>query len=199
MGNESFDPDATPVDGTHVARPARMRAVPTARDEHLSGRGTARGRRESASFHFAIPQALAFFLGGSLVLLGALLITEISAPSMFSGLRNIASAPRAPHHQPVPTRSVHHVPKPSGHGPVLTGLSPEIAMPGSTIELSGTGFFSANDEIVVRVAGHPAPTRCPTEQRCFVVLPAAPKGTTESTVQVVTESGASNSLSIRYG
>ena len=133
-------------------------------------------------------------------MLVALLVADLTAPSIFDSLRNIAATPNPKQaHHPAPTWSVRHAPKPSGDAPVLTGLSPESATPGSTIELNGTGFFSADNQITARVAGEPAPTRCPTRERCFVVLPAASKGVTEAWIRIVTEAGSSNSLPVRYG
>ena len=147
-------------------------------------------------------RVVALILAGALIMLAALLVADVAAPSIFNGLRNITPTPRVVGNQTAPSHGghrSHNAPKPSGTGPVLTALSPESATPGSTIELVGSGFFSADHAIVARVAGSPAPTRCPTEQRCYVVLPAAPKGVTETSVQIVTETGTSNSLTIHYG
>ena len=162
-------------------------------------------QRGHSSRRIGIPRALVFALVGSLLMLTALLIADLTAPSIFDSLRNIVATPNSKqthHFAPAPSAQhapKTHAPKPSAHAPVLTGLSPESATPGSTIELSGTGFFSANNEITARVAGTPAPTRCPTRQSCLVVLPAASKGATETSIQIVTEAGSSNSLPIRYG
>lgn len=145
-------------------------------------------------------------LAGSLVLLSVLLIVQFVFPSAFGGLRNTAAThnrtiPRARHHSTNshPVHKVHKVLTSSGPGPVLNSLSPTQAKAGSTIVLSGSGFFSASHQVVARIDGQPAPTSCPTTQRCLVVLPAAPKGATQASVEVVTESGRSNTLTIHYG
>jgi hypothetical protein len=197
MPNESFDPDATPVEGTRPTR-AWNRPVTTGSwplppsVRRLAGGHDDDGPGRSAS------RAFAFVLGGALAILIVLEIANLSAPSLFSGLRNVAQAPHEGHKQGQPTRHHSRATTSRGSGPVLSAISPQTATPGSTVELTGSGFFSANHQIVARVAGAPAPTRCPTEETCYVVLPAAPRGTSESSVQLVTETGTSNSLEIRY-
>jgi IPT/TIG domain len=198
MSNESFDPDATPVDGTRATRAWNRPTTTGLRPLPPSVRRLA--RHDDDGSRLGISKTFAFVLAGALVILIALVIINLSAPSLFSGLRNVTKTPHGSRKH-APAAGHHSSPgtKPSGPGPVLTAISPQTATPGSTIELSGSGFFSANHQIVARVAGAPAPTRCPTEELCYVVLPTAPKGTSESSVQLVTETGTSNSLEVRYG
>jgi hypothetical protein len=202
MTDEPVDPDATPVEGTRVNRAWDAYRDPTSRVQGPTIRQIAGVPRRNAPSKSGSARALTFALAGAFVMLAALYAADMAAPSIFSGLRNIASSPRTTAQQTSPSQrghSTHNAPKATGPGPVLTTLSPQSATPGSTIELIGTGFFSADHEIVARVAGSPAPTRCPTEERCYVVLPAAPKGVSETSIQIVTETGTSNSLAIHYG
>ncbi|MGB9111909.1 MAG: IPT/TIG domain-containing protein [Acidimicrobiales bacterium] len=201
MAHEEFDPDATPIEGTRPVRASGGYPGTTLRVQRSTIRQIAGARRRNAPERRGFARPLALILAGVLVMLAALAVADLAAPSIFDGLRNISGTPRAPAKQVAPSQRAHthNAPKETGPGPVLTALSPESATPGATIELIGSGFFSANHEIIARVAGNPAPTRCPTEKTCYVVLPAAPKGATETSVQIITETGSSNSLSIHYG
>jgi hypothetical protein len=200
MRFSEFDPDATPVDGTQSVRPRLTRPGFALRPDERSIRrlgGAAAGPVSEAG----PSRALSYVLGTLFVVLFASLVAELAAPSIFEGLRDMAPVPRTVIHRTA-ARISHHGTRPSlpaGSGPVLSGLSPASATPGSTVVVTGSGFFSADHQIVARVAGQPAPTTCPSRERCLVVLPSAPKGATATTVQIVTENGASNTLTIRYG
>jgi IPT/TIG domain len=199
MENESFDPDATPVEGTRATRRSATAASPALppRVRRFEGAG-----HNDGPGRVGVSKALVFTLGGVLVVLIVLAIVDLTAPSLFSGLRNTSRSPHLVHGHIAPAASQrvrHPKTRQSGSAPVLTSISPQIAAAGSTVELTGTGFFSTNNQIVARVAGNPAPTRCPTEELCYVVLPEAPKGTAESSIEIVTASGTSNSLEVRYG
>ncbi len=199
MREVSFDPDATPVDGTHVVRRTSAHVV-TAPATERSIRRVGHDQRASAPKRPSATRAITLVLAGAFVLFAALLIADVTAPSIFSGLRNVGRTPHSSNHVSVPTTSApHQAQKPTGPGPVLSGVSPQSAKAGSTIVLSGSGFFSKNSQINAKVAGQPAPVTCPSTQRCLVVLPAAPKGATEVAVQIVTETGTSNSLEVHYG
>ncbi len=88
-------------------------------------------------------------------------------------------------------------PASSTHGPVLSSLEPDTGAAGETVILSGTAFTSANGTIVATFDSRPAPTRCPSEGRCLVTVPAGLKGSVE--VRLQTESGSSNPLVFHYG
>lgn len=77
--------------------------------------------------------------------------------------------------------------------PVLSSISPRTGRPGQTVTLSGRGFFSTDGVVITTFVGHPAPTRCPTRERCLVTVPRKPSGS--YSVSLHTESGASNALS----
>ena len=80
-------------------------------------------------------------------------------------------------------------------GLVLQALSPGIGSPGQQITLSGSGFMGANGYIAATFDGAVVPTRCPTEQTCFVTIPA---GSGEATVRLRTSAGESNSLVFHF-
>lgn len=196
------DPDATPVDGTRAVRPRLTRPALALRPDGRIRRIGGAGRGEEPQGGPA--RTLGYVLGTLFVVLFAAFVVDVASPSAFNGLRNLARSPHSasgPHQRGRDSRpgTTTRQTAPKGPGPVLTGLSPQSAKPGTTVVVTGSGFFSANHRIVARVAGQPAPTSCPSSQRCLVVLPAAPKGASTATVQIVTEDGASNTLTIHYG
>jgi hypothetical protein len=79
--------------------------------------------------------------------------------------------------------------------PVLLSVSPRTGHSGERITVSGTGLFSKDGLIVATFGIRPAPTRCPTRQRCFVIVPSKLHGTFP--LRIHTESGTSNALSFR--
>lgn len=81
--------------------------------------------------------------------------------------------------------------------PVITALSARSAVPGQTFTLSGTGFYSANGVIVASFGTHPAPTQCPTRERCLVTVPTRAKLSGVYQLRLRTESGTSNALSFK--
>ncbi len=99
----------------------------------------------------------------------------------------------------VPTRrstTTTTSPASSIKGPVLSSLEPDTGAAGQTLILSGMGITSANGTIVATFDSRPAPTRCPSEQRCLVTVPAGLKGSVN--VRLQTESGRSNALTFHY-
>lgn len=84
----------------------------------------------------------------------------------------------------------------SGGAPVIASITPTAGPVGSTITLTGTGFASANGQILATFNGHPAPTRCPDEQHCTVTVPGGLSGSV--VLQVKTSGGASNSVTFQY-
>ena len=85
----------------------------------------------------------------------------------------------------------------STHGPVLSSLEPDTGAAGETVTLSGSAITSANGTIVATFDSRPAPTRCPSPDRCLVTVPAGLKGSVE--VRLQTELGSTNALVFHYG
>jgi hypothetical protein len=65
------------------------------------------------------------------------------------------------------------------------------------VAITGTGFFSADGQIVVTFGGVVTATRCPVEQRCFAIAPSLPAGKSVPVV-IRTESGASRPVVFSY-
>lgn len=88
---------------------------------------------------------------------------------------------------------------PPGPEPVVTAIAPDGGPPGTTIVLSGQGFFSPNGAVQVTIGSVPAATSCATQESCIATLPALPLGTPSSVgVTVTTESGTSSPLAFSY-
>jgi hypothetical protein len=96
----------------------------------------------------------------------------------------------------LPGTAGHSAPRSNAtSGLVLESLSPGVGSAGQRITLSGSGFIGANGYIAATFDGVVAPTRCPTEQTCFVTTPA---GSGEATVRLRTSAGESNSLIFHF-
>ncbi len=83
-----------------------------------------------------------------------------------------------------------------GRAAKLLSISPDTAAPGQTLTIAGSGFESPNGKIVVMFGSAPAPTNCPSEERCFVTVPVETHR--EVLVRVQTEYGLSNGVSFHY-
>ncbi len=83
--------------------------------------------------------------------------------------------------------------------PVLRTLDPSSGTAGQVVTISGTNLFSANGQVQATFDGQQAPTSCPTETSCSVIVPALPGGPHTVVVTVSTESGTSNALTFSYG
>jgi hypothetical protein len=93
--------------------------------------------------------------------------------------------------------TVSSAPPPNANsGLVLQALSPGVGSAGQQITLSGSGFIGTDGYIAATFDGVVVPTRCPTEQTCFVTTPA--RGSGEATVRLRTSAGESNSLVFRF-
>ncbi len=96
-------------------------------------------------------------------------------------------------------------PAPSGHRsgrgaaapPRLAALEPAAGRPGATITLVGSGFLSQSGLILADFGAEPAPTRCPSQNRCLVTVPPGRPGT-EVVVRVRTSAGSSGGLPFSY-
>jgi hypothetical protein len=79
--------------------------------------------------------------------------------------------------------------------PVLTSLKPAAGPVGSTVDVIGTGLYSANRVVVAWFGTRGAPTRCPTNKLCIVTVPSRISGSVA--VRIHTETGWSNALTFR--
>jgi hypothetical protein len=88
------------------------------------------------------------------------------------------------------------VPAPPG-APRLGALGPAEGRPGVTVTLVGSGFLSRDGRIVATFGSEPAPTRCPSQDRCLVTVPPGRPGSTV-VVRVHTASGTSTGLPFSF-
>ncbi len=100
--------------------------------------------------------------------------------------------------EPTSTTSTTSTTAPPGERPVISALDPASGAPGSSVSISGSRFYSADGRILVTFDGRVTATRCPSEALCVATVPPPPPGSTTASVEVVTQSGQSNSLVYRY-
>lgn len=70
--------------------------------------------------------------------------------------------------------------------------------PGEDVVVTGTNLFSADGEILAHFAGAPAPTTCPGQHSCTLVVPVDPTASATVSVTITTQSGTSNALTFTY-
>jgi hypothetical protein len=138
---------------------------------------------------------------GVLVLAGLVgLVLEHVQPGLFSGLRSGGTTTSTSSSTTSSTTSTT-VPSSGtssgGARPVIASLDPASGVPGTTVTITGSGLFSANGYVAVTFGAAVAPTRCPSEEKCLVTVPAGKAGSTES-VRVTTQSGQSNVVTFHY-
>jgi hypothetical protein len=76
--------------------------------------------------------------------------------------------------------------------PTISSLSPSTGGPGQRVVITGTGFLSANGQIVASFGGATAPTSCPTSTSCTATAPAQPGTSSQVQVTIRTDTGTSN-------
>jgi IPT/TIG domain len=175
--------------------------------EHLASAPATRRRaqhdvRSRRSFRFVVAIAVVALAG---IVVGATLSSSgnskhVAAARTGRGLstrRSSTATSAAQTTAPArPNTTAATSPASSSEGPVLTSLEPDSGAAGETLILSGRGITSANGTIVATFDSRPAPTRCPSEQRCLVTVPAGLKGSVA--VRLQTESGSSNALTFHH-
>lgn len=87
---------------------------------------------------------------------------------------------------------------PTAGGPELTSLTPAEGSAGQSVVISGANFFSADGYIQAFFGGQEAPTSCPGQTSCTVVVPVLSGPPRGVQVTVTTESGTSNAVSFYY-
>ncbi|MGP0032171.1 MAG: IPT/TIG domain-containing protein [Acidimicrobiales bacterium] len=112
-----------------------------------------------------------------------------------------AASSRGAHTPPSTKPSVPAPPPPTAAGgtPVLSSLSPAAGGAGQTVTISGSGFLSANGQIVASFGGQVAPTDCPDQTTCVVSVPDMGGLSSAVPVTVTTDTGTSNTLTFDYG
>ena len=83
-------------------------------------------------------------------------------------------------------------------GPVISSLEPPSGHAGDQVTVAGSRLYSADGTIVVTFDGNPAPTHCPSEERCIVTVPPPPRGSTSAVVRLETPTGLSNTETFVY-
>lgn len=140
-------------------------------------------------------------LSAMLVLAVAGFVVVKVRPGWLAGLRNPAHSPTpvlaTPPARPAPPPSTALQGATAG-GPVLAALAPAAGAAGATVTISGTNLFSADGTILVTFGDRAAPTRCPSERRCLVTVPAGAGAGGTTTVRLRTSQGLSNTLAFRY-
>ena len=164
----------------------------------VTAHGHGRRARE-AVLHFvvaALSAVLALAVAG-------LVVVEVQ-PGWLAGLRNPARSPapglRAPTARRAAAGPTSSTTPPQGTvgGPYLSAVVPADGGAGTTVTISGTRLFSADGTILVTFGGRAAPTRCSSERRCLVTVPAGPRPGDTTAVRMHTSAGLSNALAFRY-
>lgn len=127
------------------------------------------------------------------ILIVAGLIAVLVEPSWFNALRNQRIAP------PVSVSTTSSLPQRSNTAsPIISALQPDHALPGQSIIVAGSGIISPNGSVVALFGSEVAPTRCPSESMCTVVVPARPNGSSVVQLRLRTANGSSNAMLFRY-
>lgn len=124
-----------------------------------------------------------------------------SSQGSSSSAGSATSSGAAPGGQVAPGSAEAKAPPSSGNAvslPQLTGISPMSGVPGEDVVVTGTNLFSADGEILAHFAGAPAPTTCPGQHSCTLVVPADPTSSATVGVTITTQSGTSNALTFTY-
>lgn len=86
-----------------------------------------------------------------------------------------------------------------GSAPELTSLVPAEGSAGQSVVISGANLFSSDGLVQASFDGEAAPTSCPNQSSCTVVVPFLSGLPRAVQVTVTTESGTSNAVSFYYG
>lgn len=135
-------------------------------------------------------------VGLCIAALGGMLALSVQ-PSWFAGLRDGAQPDGALHRAAPPGTS----PAPGAPGaPVIASIRPARGRAGQTVSITGRGIVSGNGTIVALFGSTAAPTQCPTERGCRVVVPPLKAtGSSSTFVRLQTAAGLSNAVRFQYG
>ncbi|HTX62330.1 MAG TPA: IPT/TIG domain-containing protein [Acidimicrobiales bacterium] len=107
------------------------------------------------------------------------------------------SAPHTAPQSPTSTPSTTASPAPRG-GPSLASASPDAGAPGDTVVVHGSGLFSSNGRVIAYFDGADAPTSCPSQTTCRVIVPDLGPRSSTLHLTIVTSSGRTNALTFAY-
>lgn len=173
--------------GTGSVHTATSRQAPPSATQHRPAASSTRSSSPPASSQPSAQQT-----GG-----GASGQPTVSRTSSASSLGSIPSAST-----PAPAAAA------PGGAPTISGLSPASGPAGTTVTLTGNGFFSASGVVTVLFGQVQAPVSCPTQQSCVVTVPPQPAPASPTTggasasrtvaVTVATDSGRSAPANFSY-
>jgi len=86
-----------------------------------------------------------------------------------------------------------------GGVPVLSSLVPSSGTAGQVVVISGVNLFSADGQVLARFDRQAAPTKCPVQTSCTVVVPVITGSSPAVAVTITTSAGTSNTLTFVYG
>ena len=97
------------------------------------------------------------------------------------------------------TSTTTTVPSTPGAAPVISSLTPSSGTAGQGIQVAGSNFMSSDGQIVATFNGQVAPTSCPAQNTCTIIVPPPPPGSQSAQVTITTASGTSNAVTFTYG
>jgi hypothetical protein len=144
-------------------------------------------------------------IGAVVVALAAVVIVLNTASRTPSSTPSPTAAGVAPGHPSIPsgsttapTTTVPRTPV-AGSAPEITALTPSSGTAGQSVVISGSGLFSSDGHVQTFFGGQQAPTSCPSQSSCTVIVPVLSGPARGVPVTVTTETGTSNAVSFYYG
>jgi len=119
-------------------------------------------------------------------------------PSISSGEGSPGISTRSGSTTTAPTTTAPRTPV-AGSVPEITALTPSSGAVGQSVVISGTGLFSSDGHVQAFFGGKQAPTSCPSQSSCTVMVPVLSGPARPVPFTVTTEMGTSNTMSFYYG
>jgi hypothetical protein len=125
------------------------------------------------------------------------LVVALAAVAVIAGIRGHGSSTTggtAGRSAGAPATTLPTTPGTPG-GPTITSISPSQGPAGTSVAVTGTGFFSPDGSVLVAFGGTTAPTSCSSQTACRATVPS---GTGVVVVTVTTQKGTSNGVPFTY-
>ncbi len=137
------------------------------------------------------------FSGGNSPQVAAPPSSTVAHPSTTIASRHGGGTTRPSHATSTSTTTT--VPSTPGAAPVISSLTPSSGTAGQGIQVAGSNFMSSDGQIVATFNGQVAPTSCPAQNTCTIIVPPPPPGSQSAQVTITTASGTSNAVTFTYG